>query len=161
MFRYWTLFNIVSYFKIRNSFDQAKPYLPVAGEAAAVATVGLGTTISSNILGASFRKYSLRFGPLISYQQFVFFCFPFLMCSYSRKDVERVYSLTIIHVYLYACWQSQTVNCHRRIWRISIVWTCKPEIFERFFFYKFFIFGFLSLFWRNVFIKHRNFEINA
>lgn len=34
--------------------------------AGAVALVG---TISSNILGASFRKYSLKFGPSISYQQ--------------------------------------------------------------------------------------------
>lgn len=45
--------------------------LPFVDEAAGVAVVVGLDTISSNILGASFRKYSLRFGPLISYQQIV------------------------------------------------------------------------------------------
>lgn len=49
-------------------------YLPVFdGELVTVSVVVVvvvvdAETISSNILGASFRKYSLRFGPLISYQ---------------------------------------------------------------------------------------------
>lgn len=53
-----SIFFIVRFYRIGG--------LPVAIVELLLATVEALGTISSNILGASFRKYSLKFGPLIS-----------------------------------------------------------------------------------------------
>lgn len=90
-----------------------------------VDAVELGT-ISSNMLGASFRKYSLRFGPLISYQpNVVVVCFCSVSNVFGHKKISNglIHLLSEVNVCVFVR-ELTIINCQTVIsqvlWRISI-----------------------------------------